>query len=456
MTDAPSKGIRIAPDTLAALIIAGGVVGFTGSGVALNHQLNEHWQFLLTVFQHGCEGALVGGICDIFAVSQVYARAHDNYDQLREEVSNTVVTDMINVREVVSEAADLEAYLRDPENHQMLAELLQSTLPERSELDEDLEELWHREIRSLVLDWALSVDPHLTVTASHERTDIDLDVFRFMAANVLRYVAEQDSQTELLVQRLKEVWSDVGLQDLGIPSDSTEVRSILEAIWAQWLEIASKNERPGFGERIAIRIAPNVMDRLAPAIADAVSTTSVREAIEPLLNTEQAQLLLDGIADQLEVTELILEGQHGALFDDVLAYLGVFWQAWREQPTERRLELINEVLRLAERPMLTWIGDAIWSFRMELLTPEVVLEKRVARILVESLSEQIRSNADKAEEQALTELNRRFERMGADGFVEMLRFRTQRQLDWIKVNGSALGFVIGTVVGLVGWGLKGV
>ena len=39
--------------------------------------------------------------------------------------------------------------------------------------------------------------------------------------------------------------------------------------------------------------------------------------------------------------------------------------------------------------------------------------------------------------------------MGADGFVDMLRSRTQRQLDWIKVNGSALGFVIGTVVGLV-------
>ena len=123
MTDASSNGIQIAPAQLATLIIAGGVVGFTGSG--LNLEISEHWKFLLTVFQHGCEGALSpGGICDIFAVSQVYARAHDNYDQLREEVSNTVVTDMINVREVVTEAADLEAYLRDPEDHQMLAELL--------------------------------------------------------------------------------------------------------------------------------------------------------------------------------------------------------------------------------------------------------------------------------------------------------------------------------------------
>jgi hypothetical protein len=37
--------------------------------------------------------------------------------------------------------------------------------------------------------------------------------------------------------------------------------------------------------------------------------------------------------------------------------------------------------------------------------------------------------------------------MGAEGFVGMLQSRTQRQLDWIKVNGSGWGFLVGMIAG---------
>jgi uncharacterized protein YcfJ len=39
--------------------------------------------------------------------------------------------------------------------------------------------------------------------------------------------------------------------------------------------------------------------------------------------------------------------------------------------------------------------------------------------------------------------------MGPDGFVQLLRNRTQEHLDWIKVNGVALGAVLGGVIGWV-------
>ena len=85
-----------------------------------------------------------------------------------------------------------------------------------------------------------------------------------MAVNLLRYVAEQDSQTELLVLRLKEVWSDVGLLDLGIPSDSAEVRSILEPSGSSGFRLRLKIGVQDLGSALPSQIAPNVMDRLAP------------------------------------------------------------------------------------------------------------------------------------------------------------------------------------------------
>jgi hypothetical protein len=38
---------------------------------------------------------------------------------------------------------------------------------------------------------------------------------------------------------------------------------------------------------------------------------------------------------------------------------------------------------------------------------------------------------------------------GADGFVSMLKARTQESLDWIKVNGVITGALLGGVVGIV-------
>ena len=39
------------------------------------------WQkWFLLILHHGSEGALVGGICDIIAVQNVYRAARDNYN----------------------------------------------------------------------------------------------------------------------------------------------------------------------------------------------------------------------------------------------------------------------------------------------------------------------------------------------------------------------------------------
>ena len=54
------------------------------------------------------------------------------------------------------------------------------------------------------------------------------------------------------------------------------------------------------------------------------------------------------------------------------------------------------------------------------------------------------------EQQSIKALQEQFDEMGQDNFVEMIRRNTQTRLDWIKVNGSGWGFVLGSVVGGLG------
>jgi hypothetical protein len=67
--------------------------------------------------------------------------------------------------------------------------------------------------------------------------------------------------------------------------------------------------------------------------------------------------------------------------------------------------------------------------------------------LIRILSTQIEAKADWVEAEAIKALQDQFDAMGAEGFVGMLQSRTQRQLDWIKVNGSGWGFLVGMIAG---------
>jgi hypothetical protein len=85
-----------------------------------------------------------------------------------------------------------------------------------------------------------------------------------------------------------------------------------------------------------------------------------------------------------------------------------------------------------------------------LLTPEILLEKRIAKQLVDMVSTHLKEKSAHVEFQAQLALQKQLDEMGAEGFVNLLRSNTQSQLDKIKVNGTVFGFVLGCVVGGLG------
>ena len=91
---------------------------------------------------------------------------------------------------------------------------------------------------------------------------------------------------------------------------------------------------------------------------------------------------------------------------------------------------------------------------MQLLDPQAFLEKDVTRQLLDVIGDYLKEQSLAIEERSISLLQAEFDAMGADGFVDMLQRNTKRQLDWIKVNGSAWGFGLGAFVGLIGWLLE--
>ena len=64
-------------------------------------------------------------------------------------------------------------------------------------------------------------------------------------------------------------------------------------------------------------------------------------------------------------------------------------------------------------------------------------------IITTTLSDTLKSQAENIEQQSIKALQTQFDEMGQDNFVEMIRRNTKTRLDWIKVNGSGWGFVLG-------------
>ena len=115
-----------------------------------------------------------------------------------------------------------------------------------------------------------------------------------------------------------------------------------------------------------------------------------------------------------------------------------------------RTDIVDELIRIVETPALAMIVEQAWTLRMQLLEPEELLEREATQAVLRSLSNTLKAQASNIEQQSIKALQEQFDEMGQDNFVEMIRRNTQTRLDWIKVNGSGWGFVLGSFVGGVG------
>ena len=75
------------PAKLAYLLMSLALVVFALTGFFLDHSFSPWVTFALKILHHGSEGALVGGVCDIIAVRNVYEKAEGQFSSLTQETS---------------------------------------------------------------------------------------------------------------------------------------------------------------------------------------------------------------------------------------------------------------------------------------------------------------------------------------------------------------------------------
>ena len=69
--------------------------------------------------------------------------------------------------------------------------------------------------------------------------------------------------------------------------------------------------------------------------------------------------------------------------------------------------------------------------------------------MLQRFEEEIHKNSDQIEAKSINALKSQLENYGPDKFTKLLQSKTQERLDWIKVNGTGFGFLIGGIAGMI-------
>ncbi len=359
----------------------------------------------LEVLRHALEGAFIGGICDWYAIRKFYSKIEKNHAALAAGVSKTVVGDMIQPEQVLSE---LQAQLSDPAFARDLAEQVASRIPDRGSLSHFLDEVWQESLREPVVTWLVELDPRAQLRSTRAPNVLDDDEVRSALRRALSTTAARQDLAEGLYGALVERYGTQVLWEPPLPGVS-----------------------PVTLERILRRlVSPDDLVRL------------LRRTIERVLGDREAQA---------ETSPPVVEP---ALVAYGEAYVET-WRGWEEH--ERRTAAEALVDRLAPE-IIDALAAVTWTQR-ELLTGLASENFSLdAHPLVEFLEEQIgqlvQEQLELIDQRSQELLTEKLTRLGAPELRVLLERRTRPHLDWIQVNGAVLGSMLGLLVGTGVWILR--
>ncbi len=442
------------PELIAGCIIGISIAGFLVISWFLGHRtFDPTFEQFLVIIRHGFEGALVGGICDFIAVKSVYTAARDHFPSLRDNTTRIVIQDMVQVKEQIEQRSDLRELLTKPEYQEQFVAAVQQFAPSKEGIETVVHNIWNTQIRPHLSQWMIDYKFEGTAKQFTTRHEINTELLRRGAVELLKDVANQEEDNVQLVLRVRKLASDITLHDIGVPSEPTAVRHLLEKLYQQWSSLdpdANLEDKP-FWAKAGHTLLTQSIVAFSPAIAQKVQTTTLDDAFKPLLTEETLKDTLLSLAEKIEnPSQLEALDRKDDLLADIVSYWLVFVRSWEDLDTTLRTDIVDELIRIVETPALAMVVNQVWTLRMQLLEPTQILEQDGTKAVLTTLSETLKSQASNIEQQSIKALQEQFDEMGQDNFVEMIRRNTQTRLDWIKVNGSGWGFVLGAVVGSVG------
>ena len=451
LSDTPIPPMPISyPAKLAWVLLICAALGFIVLSLVIG--LNPEYPYLkvLSVLRHGFEGALVGCICDIIAVKNVYSKARENFEPVVENVSRTVVLDMIRIRGLIERVQRLDD-LQSEENQQWFQLQLQELMPSKESIAEKIDVFWTQSLWEESANWLANIDFHPILTASSDQSMRLLEVpeLRDTLATLMETATEDRELTSEMLKRVQALGSSFTLSDLGVPAEEEKLEQLLVDIWEHWKR--HQPDRSGnLKDSAQDWLIQKGLTRIAVSCAPVVSQTTIVDVLKPILNEARVTETMHDLAKRIRVnpaSESDDRSQEPNLYDSLVLYLGALADAWSTLPQKERQQTMLALLDAWKPVVLSLLVDVLWWLRIKLMQPEDILAMPKFQHMLTHLSTQLEARSESIEERAVDSLQERLKALGKDGFVAMLQRNTQTQLDWIKVNGTLFGFLMGLCAG---------
>ena len=430
------------PAKIAFIILLFSIVGFIGIGLI---PVSEKWKWCAYILEHAFEGAMVGGICDFLAVHQVYKKAEENYVRLTEGVSRTVVREMLQIDDLMRSKDNIDAWLSNPEHLQFLQQQLQEAIPNDEDLKIHIEKIWSEHIHEPLSTWLLRANLQKLLrnnTEGEGKGMLDMPEVRRSLAQCMQRVAEDEELAQRSIVNLQNVAQQFTLVDLGLPSQKKEIDELARMIWNRWKEASGAGTVQNF-------LADKVIRVLVPAIAQRVDTLTIKDILGPTLSKENLQVALKGGASRIgspsedEIPDQLMEA--------VLDYFDAYLEAWMRLEDEQKQKALDELVHRMKPNMINLLYDVVLELRNEFLKLQSLKEQIWIENVVSYLTESLQNRSSDFGDTAEALVTERLQQLGPATFRERLQRRTQEPLDWIKVNGTGFGFLIGAVAGTISW-----
>ena len=202
------------PELIAGCIIGISIVGFLVISWFLGHRtFNPTFKLYLIVIRHGFEGALVGGICDFIAVKSVYTAARDHFPSLRDNTTRIVIQDMVQVKEQIEQRSDLRELLTKPEYQEQFVAAVQQFAPSKEGIETVVHNIWNTQIRPHLAQWMIDYKFEGTAKQFTTRHEVNTELLRRGAVELLKDVANQEEENVQLVLRVRKLASDITLHE---------------------------------------------------------------------------------------------------------------------------------------------------------------------------------------------------------------------------------------------------
>jgi len=458
---------------------------------------------LQAALAHAFEGALVGYACDVIAVRNVYRTAHAGFDRLVSGVADTVIDDFIRLGDLVSGARSgvdelweghrnkverwlveldvrgalldttpahgvalldrpavrnalsrcSEVLARDNVRARRLHAALLAAADKvplasfgvpttRNEVRAKLTAFYNEGVADTLAEWMATVDARQWLDADGQPGVLDDVAVRRAVAHLLREVLKDTKQVERLDELAKaavsdsvpmagmvfKFWSPVSWGTNKVveslespPKPNGELNRFAREFAACYLvgwEKLSKTERLALAHRVLERSAPSWLDTIAASIATHAKDWTLGHVFRTFVTPDAVQGALRSMSDAFAQPASSGTSPLQPVLVEARAYAAAWLDAWHALPEVQRHAAVEQLIDAIVPPTLARVAGQLEDF--DDLVP---LAKRA--------------------------LTTRLLGFGADGFVSLLKARTQESLDWIKVNGVITGALLGGAVGVV-------